>query len=736
MPTTGYPNSWDDDSFPRIGGGGAGGLTKAEVEALITTGLTPYAKTTKTDQDCQNCKDNIKKKIDTPQNRGIGAVPIASGIGSSVEWRLLEDYNVSVDTSAFPVPPHAIGLNSNDTTMQRIVKKLSEYEAPTLMNSPETMEYIISKYQGNGQTMTTAWITVMLGVDLTSATKIVINSKGYDIPRGQTYRRADSVTFPLRDGQMSLLSTMYSTWNLEAQILDKTTGQIRLRIGNRTRKLDSIVVYSEKVFGSPLSAYMFEVYDTPVSIGNTLTILNTWSAFKKRIGDVVNLSYRVPMRNKSSSWGGGYLIMEYSIDNGSTWKSFYDSGHEGAMSQYREVINSISGSMIVDIQEVTDAKEVIFRYQVSAFQGTLDINKDHGITQRTGNVDVDELKAGYTTIGLSIVNRIGSSVGSASSSGSSLKFNIITSSATATVGNINVIDMTNCDNPTALALPTTSIEGEEIIVITKGIWHGQFVKIINGAESISYLINGDRFRFVSDGSVFHIVYEDFKPVDRIDVYRDGTCIQYAPLNGTPTMKFRYSNPNFITHNKYETEGFGQARQAVVNEGAFYMEQNGTPPELENDFELSIWFKVGNPKPMNMLIGCLGVSAPNGKSMQIGWIDSTTFVVDTHGATAIWTIDQNNYKSNFHHLFIAYTRVSATVAKTECFIDGTGKGEKNMFNLYSSGVGTLFCGKNNTDVFEGSLSQFRAFHNSDYSKRAERCKMAFYTDARLSLGQSR
>jgi len=50
MPTTGYPNSWDDDSFPRIGGGGAGGLTKAEVEALITTGLTPYAKTTKTDQ--------------------------------------------------------------------------------------------------------------------------------------------------------------------------------------------------------------------------------------------------------------------------------------------------------------------------------------------------------------------------------------------------------------------------------------------------------------------------------------------------------------------------------------------------------------------------------------------------------------------------------------------------------------------------------------------------------------
>ena len=147
--------------------------------------------------------------------------------------------------------------------------------------------------------------------------------------------------------------------------------------------------------------YIREVDDSSYTgINNQWRVVKTWSVFNKNVGDVLELNYLMPTRHDSSSWGGLHLRIQYTVDNGTTWKDCYDSGYSGAMaSGGTNIIDQISGNIIIDIDEVTNASSVQFRYQAKSYNDSNGkINADHSI------VNTGALKGGFMHCELKVIN--------------------------------------------------------------------------------------------------------------------------------------------------------------------------------------------------------------------------------------------------------------------------------------------------------------------------------------------
>jgi len=125
--------------------------------------------------------------------------------------------------------------------------------------------------------------------------------------------------------------------------------------------------------------WMFESFSDNVAISNSWQNIKTWTEFNKQSGEVLELSYRLSGRNDDSGWGGFYLGIAYTIDSGTNWHWLFDSGFDGAMTSGGDTINSISGSFIVDIQEIIDSDKIQFRYASRTYTGDGNINDNHGI---------------------------------------------------------------------------------------------------------------------------------------------------------------------------------------------------------------------------------------------------------------------------------------------------------------------------------------------------------------------
>ena len=142
--------------------------------------------------------------------------------------------------------------------------------------------------------------------------------------------------------------------------------------------------------------WQHETFTDSTSINTTNKIIKEWSEFNKSAGDVVELSYRVPVRNDSSGWGGAYLYIDYSVDSGSNWTRIFDSGYDRVMINDAKGISSFTGTFIVDIAEVTNSDKVRFRYWAKTYTGDGRVNNNHGIGGHTGN-------NGYTTLSLKVL---------------------------------------------------------------------------------------------------------------------------------------------------------------------------------------------------------------------------------------------------------------------------------------------------------------------------------------------
>lgn len=96
----------------------------------------------------------------------------------------------------------------------------------------------------------------------------------------------------------------------------------------------------------------------------------------------------IPMRNDSSSWGGGYTEVQYSI-NGGSYQSMGNSGYETVM-EYGQSIHSYINNFFLDFSDITEEFTITFKWRHRSHDGTLDVNGRHDIVTGSSSVNNEQ----------------------------------------------------------------------------------------------------------------------------------------------------------------------------------------------------------------------------------------------------------------------------------------------------------------------------------------------------------
>ncbi|MFT6161697.1 MAG: hypothetical protein ACJA00_004294, partial [Myxococcota bacterium] len=106
-----------------------------------------------------------------------------------------------------------------------------------------------------------------------------------------------------------------------------------------------------------------------------------------RAGSRVRLTYHVPMRNNSDSWGGGYIEPQIRF-NGGTWQSLGSSGYDGGVMSLRaDTIGSYSNTLLIDPAQTTDFS-VQTRFYFRSYDATVIVNGSHDINTVSGTASL------------------------------------------------------------------------------------------------------------------------------------------------------------------------------------------------------------------------------------------------------------------------------------------------------------------------------------------------------------
>ena len=103
-----------------------------------------------------------------------------------------------------------------------------------------------------------------------------------------------------------------------------------------------------------------------------------WDAVEFSGRSRIRLDWRVPMRNDNSSWGGGYIDILYSFDDGATWHSIGNSGYDGPMASGGDIITSMNGNFtFTNCPDYDFSLRIKFRHR--SYNGTLTVNGSRDI---------------------------------------------------------------------------------------------------------------------------------------------------------------------------------------------------------------------------------------------------------------------------------------------------------------------------------------------------------------------
>lgn len=132
----------------------------------------------------------------------------------------------------------------------------------------------------------------------------------------------------------------------------------------------------------PGSGTIGEIYYATDSVGRTFGTSwadgKIWDAYSFFGRSRVRLDWRVPMRNDTGGWGGGYIDIQYSFDNGATWRSIGNSGYDGPMAISGDIITSMNGNFtFTSCPEDDFSLKIKFRHR--SYDGTLHINDQRDI---------------------------------------------------------------------------------------------------------------------------------------------------------------------------------------------------------------------------------------------------------------------------------------------------------------------------------------------------------------------
>lgn len=104
-----------------------------------------------------------------------------------------------------------------------------------------------------------------------------------------------------------------------------------------------------------------------------------------KAGSKIKISYHMPCRNDSTSWGGAYIEPQVSFNSGSTWFSLGSSGYDAnIMNSGSPSIGSYFNSILIDPQISTNFSLKV-RFYCASYDGTAWINLNHNINAISGN---------------------------------------------------------------------------------------------------------------------------------------------------------------------------------------------------------------------------------------------------------------------------------------------------------------------------------------------------------------
>jgi hypothetical protein len=97
---------------------------------------------------------------------------------------------------------------------------------------------------------------------------------------------------------------------------------------------------------------------------------------------VIKLTYAFPMRNDSTSWGGGYLEPQIKINTGA-WQSLGSGGYDGSvMNLGNSAIGTYTNVLYITPGQ-TSTYSLQFRFYFRSYDGTVLINQSHDINARS-----------------------------------------------------------------------------------------------------------------------------------------------------------------------------------------------------------------------------------------------------------------------------------------------------------------------------------------------------------------
>ncbi len=122
--------------------------------------------------------------------------------------------------------------------------------------------------------------------------------------------------------------------------------------------------------------YQFD--STQRTFGTSWAVGKEWAPVSFKGGSRIRIDWRIPMRNDSSSWGGGFTDIEFSYDDGATWISIGSSGYDGPMAISGDIITSMNGAFtFTDCPEEDFIMKIRFKHR--SHDGTLNVNGEHAI---------------------------------------------------------------------------------------------------------------------------------------------------------------------------------------------------------------------------------------------------------------------------------------------------------------------------------------------------------------------
>lgn len=128
-----------------------------------------------------------------------------------------------------------------------------------------------------------------------------------------------------------------------------------------------------------------QVNSTTYNVGTSWTLWPTFSNITDfKAGSLVKLSYNIPMRNDSISWGGWYIEPQISFDWWSSWNSLWSSWYDGwVMNNTSPSIGSYYNTILVDPAQVSDFT-VTVRFYFKSYDGTVKVNGNNNINAISG----------------------------------------------------------------------------------------------------------------------------------------------------------------------------------------------------------------------------------------------------------------------------------------------------------------------------------------------------------------